>query len=52
MENINEYKQLEDVSVILENITQVELPTNDEIIAEKEAKLLELYDEIQALKNQ
>jgi len=31
--------------------TEVEVPTDEEIIAEKEAKLLEMYAELQALKD-
>jgi len=39
------------VSVLVETIeTEIEVPTNEEIIAEKEAQLLAMYEEIQALK--
>ena len=31
--------------------TEVEVPTDEELIAEKEAKLLEMYAELQALKD-
>jgi len=31
---------------------EVELPTQEEIIADKEAQLLEMYNELQALKEQ
>lgn len=33
-------------------ITTEEVPTQEEIIADKEAKLLEIYAELQTLKNQ
>lgn len=39
------------VSTLVEVIeTEVEVPTQEELIAEKEAKLLEMYAELQALK--
>ncbi len=36
---------------IIVNEVEVDLPTQEEIIAEKEAALLKMYEEIQELKN-
>ena len=40
------------VSVLVETIeTEVEVPTQEEVIAEKEAALLAMYEELEELKN-
>ena len=47
------YKKLEDGTmelVSVENI-EIETPSPEQLIAEKEAQLLKIYDELQALKN-
>ena len=45
------YEVNDGVSVLVDTIeTQVEVPTNEEIIAEKEAEMLAMYQEIQRLK--
>jgi len=45
------YEVNDGVSVLVDSIeTQVEVPTNEEIIAEKEAEMLAMYQEIQLLK--
>lgn len=47
------YHVVNGVSTLIEVIeTEVEVPTEQELIAEKEAKLLEIYQELQALKQQ
>lgn len=48
------YKLQEDGSVsLIETIEiQVEEPTQEELIAQKEAELLKMYQELQALKTQ
>lgn len=46
------YEVVDGVSTLLEVIeTEVEEPTQEELIADKEAQLLAIYEEIQALKN-
>lgn len=46
------YHQKEDGTVEVEVIeTPIEVPTAEETIAEKEAKLLQMYEELQSLKN-
>ena len=46
------YEMVDGVSTLIEIIEQeVEVPTQEEIIAEKEAELLKVYAEIQELKN-
>lgn len=45
------YEVVDGVSVLKEVVeTEIEEPTEAEILAEKEAKLLELYEEIQKMK--
>jgi len=45
------YKIVDGVSVLQEVIeTEVEVHTDEEVIAEKESQLLAIYEEIQALK--
>jgi hypothetical protein len=45
------YETVDDVTTLIEVIEkEIEVPTVEEIIAEKEAKLLEMYEEIQKLK--
>ena len=45
------YETVDGVSTLIEVIEkEIEVPTVEEIIAEKEAKLLEMYEEIQKLK--
>lgn len=45
------YEVNDGVSVLVDSIeTQVEVPTQEEIIAEKEAEMLAMYQEIQLLK--
>ena len=48
------WRKLEDGTMELVSDTniQVDVPTNEELIAEKEAKLLEIYSEIQQLKGE
>lgn len=47
------YKKQEDgTDLLIETIQiEVEVPTQEEIIAEKEAELLKMYKELEALKN-
>ena len=46
------YEANNGVSILVETIeTQIEVATQEETIAEKEAQLLAIYEEIQALKN-
>ena len=47
------YKKNEDGSMSIVEETQIEvnIPSTEEQIAQKEAKLLKMYEEIQALKN-
>lgn len=44
----------EDGKMVLVSTTQVEVnePTQEELVAEKEQQLLAIYEELQALKNQ
>tara|TARA_R110000782_G_scaffold196806_2_gene286076 strand:- start:675 stop:851 length:177 start_codon:yes stop_codon:yes gene_type:complete len=45
------YEVTNGVSVLVESIeTLTEVPTKEEIIAQKEAEMLAMYDEIQRLK--
>jgi hypothetical protein len=45
------YETVDDITTLIEVIEkEIEVPTVEEIIAEKEAKLLEMYEEIQKLK--
>ena len=37
-------------NVLETNILQIEVPSTEEMIAEKEAKLLKIYEELQSLK--
>ena len=47
------YKNVNGVTTLIEVIeTEIEVQTQEEIIAEKEAKLLEMYAELNALKEQ
>lgn len=46
------YTRNEDGTVTLVETRQVEGPSVEDQIAEKEAKLLEMYAELEALKNQ
>jgi len=46
------YTRNQDGTVILVETKQVEQPTQEEVIADKEAKLLEMYQELEALKAQ
>ena len=47
------YEFIDGVSILKEVLeTEVEVPTQEELIQEKEAELLKMYEEIQALKNQ
>ena len=43
------YRIVDGITVLAESII-VEVPTNEEIIAEKEAEMLAMYQEIQLLK--
>jgi hypothetical protein len=46
------YKMIDGVAVLTEVLeNEVEVPTSEEIIAEKEAELLAMYKELQELKN-
>lgn len=46
------YEVVDGVSVLKEVIeTEVEVTTQEEIIADKEAQLLQMYQELEALKN-
>jgi len=46
------YEVVDGISTLIEvNQLEVELASKEEIIAEKEAKLLELYEELQYFKN-
>lgn len=46
------YKVVDGITSLIEVIeNEVEVPTQEELIAEKEAELLKVYAEIQALKN-
>ena len=45
------YETVNGITILKEVIeTEVEVATQEEVIAEKEAKLLAMYEEIQALK--
>lgn len=44
------YELINNVPVLI-STENVEVPTQEEVIAEKEAELLAMYNEIQALKN-
>ena len=45
-------KQEDGTMLLIDTYTEeVEIPTQEEIIAEKEAKLLEMYQELEALKS-
>jgi hypothetical protein len=47
------YETVNGVTTLIEVIeTEIEVQTQEEIIAEKEAKLLEMYAELNALKEQ
>ena len=47
------YETVDGVSTLIEVIEkEIEVPTIEEVIAEKEAKLLEMYEEIQKLKSE
>ena len=46
------YELVDGVSTLKEVIeTEVEVPTQEEVIADKEAQLLQMYQELEALKN-
>ena len=51
-ENIKTWKKLEDGTMELVSTEQITVdePTNEEVIANKEAELLSMYTELQALK--
>jgi hypothetical protein len=45
------YEVIDGVSTLINVIeTEIEVPTQEELIAEKEAQLLQMYQELQALK--
>jgi hypothetical protein len=45
------YESIDGITTLIDVIeTEVQLPTVEEIIADKEAKLLSLYEEIQEIK--
>ena len=45
------YEVIDGVSTLINVIeTEIEVPTQEELIAEKEAELLQMYQELQALK--
>jgi len=47
------YKLVDGINTLIEVIeTEVNTPTTEEIIAEKEAELISIYNEIQKLKEQ
>ena len=46
------YKQHEDGSIEIVEQTTVEIPSPAEVIAEKEAQLLQMYEELKALKGE
>jgi hypothetical protein len=51
IETTEKYSVVNGVATLVETTeTEIDVPSPEEIIAEKEAKLLELYDEIQLLK--
>lgn len=54
IEIIETYQRQEDGTLVLISTEEVEVsePTDQELIAQKEQQLLELYEEIQRLKNQ
>lgn len=46
-------KQEDGTTIVVDTITEeVEVPSTEELIAEKEAKLLKMYEELEALKSQ
>jgi hypothetical protein len=51
MDYINIFEKNQNDGWTLVKSTKIEKPSNEQLIAEKEAKLLEMYDEIQTLKN-
>lgn len=50
MNRVNIYEKDQNDNWILIKSSEVEFPSTEQLIAEKEAKLLEIYDELQALK--
>jgi hypothetical protein len=47
------YESIDGVNTLIEVVEkEIDVPTVEEIIAEKEAKLLEMYEEIQKLKSE
>ena len=45
------YQQQEDGSIVVVSQETIEITTPEEVIAEKEAKLLEMYQELEAMKS-
>jgi hypothetical protein len=46
------YEKQEDGTVILKEVIEVDAPTTEDIIKDKEQKMLELYEEIKRLKGE
>jgi len=51
-ENITKYQQQADGSLVVTEVSTIEIPSPEEIIAEKEAQLIAIYNEIQNLKKE
>ncbi len=51
-ENVTKYKQQADGSLVVTEVSTIEIPGPEDIIAEKEEQLLAMYTEIQKLKEQ
>jgi hypothetical protein len=50
-ENVTKYKQQADGSLVVTEVSTIEIPGPEDIIAEKEAQLITIYNEIQKLKD-
>jgi len=51
-ENVTKYKQQADGSLVVTEVSTIEIPGPEDIIADKEAEMLAMYTEIQKLKEQ
>lgn len=50
-ENVTKYQQQADGSLVVTEVSTIKIPSTKEIIAEKEAELLAMYKELEALKS-
>ena len=51
MDYVNIFEKNEKEEWVLIKSTKIEKPSNEQLIAEKEAKLLQMYEELLALKD-